>query len=96
MHKYMKIGKRNGKRKKKSDFLLTGPGGFRLSRPTSGGWRGDGAVVAGPRASEEGGRRSGGMRGGGGSRRGEPVAGEVPRRFFAGGPVLRRRDGGKA
>jgi hypothetical protein len=27
MHKYMKIGKRNGKRKKKRGFLLTGPGG---------------------------------------------------------------------
>jgi hypothetical protein len=27
MHKYMKIEKRNGKRKKKRDFLLAGPGG---------------------------------------------------------------------
>jgi hypothetical protein len=27
MHKYMKIGKRDGKKEKKSDFLLTGPGG---------------------------------------------------------------------
>jgi hypothetical protein len=28
MHKYMKIGKRNGKSKKKRDFLLVGPGGI--------------------------------------------------------------------
>jgi hypothetical protein len=28
MHKYMKIGKRNGKRKKKRDFLLTRSGGI--------------------------------------------------------------------
>jgi hypothetical protein len=30
MHKYMKIGKRNGKRER--DFLLAGPGGF-LAQP---------------------------------------------------------------
>jgi hypothetical protein len=73
MHKYMKIGKRDGKKEKKSDFLLTGPGGGGISaqssagaracagrrpnRPTSGGRRGDGAVGAGPCASEEGERR---------------------------------------
>jgi hypothetical protein len=28
MHKYMKIGKRNGKRKKKRVFPLAGPGGI--------------------------------------------------------------------
>jgi hypothetical protein len=52
MHRYMNIGKRNGKKE------MTG--------------------------------------GESSSRRGEPVAGEVLRRFFAGGLVLRRRDGGKA
>jgi hypothetical protein len=65
IHKYMKIGKRNGKRKKKRDFLATGPGGFRPSRaraggparPASEGWHGDDAMGAGPRASEEGGQR---------------------------------------
>jgi hypothetical protein len=35
MHKYMKIGKRNGKRKKKRDFLLTGPGGI-SAQPSAG------------------------------------------------------------
>jgi hypothetical protein len=69
------------KRKKKRDFLLTGPGGHfspaecgraracasrRPSRPTSGGWRGDGAVGAGPCASEEG---ENGVRGDDGGRR---------------------------
>jgi hypothetical protein len=28
MHKYMKIGKRNGKRKKRRGFLLIGPEGI--------------------------------------------------------------------
>jgi hypothetical protein len=68
MHKYMKIGKRNGKRKKKRDFLLTGLGGFRPSRaqtragrwPTSGGRCRDGTVGADPRANEEGGTALGG------------------------------------
>jgi hypothetical protein len=70
MHKYVKIGKRNGKRKKKRVFSARWAGvisaqpsvgacaGRRPSRPTSGGRSGDGAVGAGPRASEEGrGRR---------------------------------------
>jgi hypothetical protein len=63
----MKIGKRNGKRKKKRDFLLARPGGF-LAQTSAGARAGacglagpsarDGAVGAGPRASEEGrGRR---------------------------------------
>jgi hypothetical protein len=43
MHKYMKIGKRNGKRKKKRGFLLTGPGGiFGPAGPPAG----DGAGTA--------------------------------------------------
>jgi hypothetical protein len=64
MHKYMKIGKRNGKRKRKRDFLLAGPGGRFSAQPSAGarasrrptnGVRGvDGAVGAGPHASEEG------------------------------------------
>jgi hypothetical protein len=32
MHKYMKIGKRNGKGKNKRDFLANWAGGFRASR----------------------------------------------------------------
>jgi hypothetical protein len=66
MHKYMKIGKRNGTRKKKRGFPANWAGGIlaqpsagarenmRPSRPTSGERRGDDAVGAGPRASEEG------------------------------------------
>jgi hypothetical protein len=63
MHKYMKIGKRNGKRKKKRGFLLTGPRGI-LAQPSAGARAGAGGPVsppagddtmgAGPRASEEG------------------------------------------
>jgi hypothetical protein len=74
------MGKRNGKRKKKRDFLATGPGGI-SAQPSAGLPAGDDAMGAGPR-----------VRG----RRGVTAAGEVPRRFFAGDPVLRRRNGGKA
>jgi hypothetical protein len=60
----MKIGKINRKRKKRRGFLLTRLGGILVqpsegarvgrgpSRPTSGGRCGDGAVGAGPHASE--------------------------------------------
>jgi hypothetical protein len=60
MHKY---GKRNGKRQKKREFLLAGPGGFSAqpsvgARVRAGGLAGppvgDGSVGAGPRASEDG------------------------------------------
>jgi hypothetical protein len=68
MNIYMKIGKRNGKRKKKRNSELTGLGGFRPSerrrargrvgrrptRPASGERRGDGAVCVGPRARGRG------------------------------------------
>jgi hypothetical protein len=54
-------------------------------------------VGMGPLPARRGDDVRGEMTGGrGGSRWGEPVTGEVPRRFFAGGLVLRRRDGGKA
>jgi hypothetical protein len=68
---YMKIGKRNGKKKRKKDFLANwARGGFRPSRgeracaraacgptrPANVSSTADGAVGAGPRASEEGGR----------------------------------------
>jgi hypothetical protein len=70
MHFYMKIGKRNGKRKKKRDFPANWVGGI-LAQPSVGtragasgpAWpanreqRGDGVVGAGPRVSEEGERR---------------------------------------
>jgi hypothetical protein len=99
MHKYMKIGKRNGKRKKKRDFLLAGPGGIfgtakrgraragrRPSRPTSRERRRDGAVGVGPRARGRGRlTTSGGQTGEGANRpRSEkPTANEVPRWFSA-------------
>jgi hypothetical protein len=90
MHKYMKIGKRNGKRKKKRGFLLTGPRGFLAQPAHQRGQRRDGAVGAGPRVSEEGrGRRYGGT---GRS----STAGEAPRLFSVAVPVLCRRSGGKA
>jgi hypothetical protein len=68
MNKYVKIGKRNGKMKKKRVFSASwaegggfrpnrarrARGGRRPSRPTSGGRSEDGAVGAGPRASEVG------------------------------------------
>jgi hypothetical protein len=62
MHKYMKIGKINGKRKKKRDFPANWTGGdFGPARARArqaaqlGPPAGDGTVGAGPRASEEGG-----------------------------------------
>jgi hypothetical protein len=67
MNIYIKIGKRNGKMKKKRNSQLTWLGGFRPSkrgrarawgrrptRPASGGRRGDDAVSAGPRARGRG------------------------------------------
>jgi hypothetical protein len=72
MHLYMKIGKRNGKKKKRRDFPPNwaggdfGPAGARAraaarqaAQPAHGRGerRGDGAVGVGPRASEEGERR---------------------------------------
>jgi hypothetical protein len=64
MNKYMKIGKRNGKRKKKRDFPANWAGGdFGLAEPARrqaaqlGPPAGDDVVGAGPRASEEGGQR---------------------------------------
>jgi hypothetical protein len=59
MHLYMKIGKRNGKNKRKKDFLANwargdfGPaGGARAAARASGA--ANGAVGASPRASEGG------------------------------------------
>jgi hypothetical protein len=85
------------KRKKKRGFLLIGPGGILAqSSAGAGAWAGgpvgppagDGVVGVGPPATAVGGT---GVWGCGGSRRfaAEPVASEVPRRFFAGDPVLR-------
>jgi hypothetical protein len=68
MNIYMKIGKRNGKRKKKRNSELIGLGGFwpsererararvgrRPTRPASGERRGDGAMGVGPRARGRG------------------------------------------
>jgi hypothetical protein len=47
MNIYMKIGKRNGKRKKKRNSQLAGPGGFSAQRARAGGPAGP----AGPRRS---------------------------------------------
>jgi hypothetical protein len=55
MHKYMKIGKINGKRKKKRDFLLAGPGGF-LAQPSA---RARAGGPDGPPARDGAGRRRG-------------------------------------
>jgi hypothetical protein len=98
---YVKMGKRHGKRKKKRNSRLTGPGGFRPGRARAHGvaakWaqsaheEGDGAtdtVGVGPRAREGEGRR---RQGGGGER---SAAGEnrspvnpttVPRRWSGSG-----------
>jgi hypothetical protein len=79
----MKIGKRNGKRKRKRDSQLAGPGG-------AGGPPARGMV--------RGRRRGHGptcQRKGGANRQGFD-RGETPRRFSAGAPVLRRGSGGEA
>jgi hypothetical protein len=60
---YMKIGKRNGRRKNKRNSMLTRPGGILAQRARAGGPAGPrksgtarvGAMGAGPRASERGG-----------------------------------------
>jgi hypothetical protein len=67
--------------------------GRRPSRPTSEGQHGDGAVGAGPRASEEG---RGSVRGddGGGGNRPESTAGEAPRWFSVAVPVSGDQEGG--
>jgi hypothetical protein len=107
MHKYVKIGKRNGKRKKKRVFSANWAGG--ISAQPSAGARGQAAQPAQGREERHGRTpwvRAHTSEGGGGNGvgRGEKgrfaavrtAAGEVPRRFFVGGPVLRRRSGGKA
>jgi hypothetical protein len=86
--------------------LLTGPGGISAQPSERAGGGGQAAQPAHQRGTalwarahvpaRRGDDVRGEMMGEGGSRRGEPVAGEVPRRFFAGGPILRRWDGGKA
>jgi hypothetical protein len=96
MNIYMKIGKRNGKRKKKRNSQVAGPGGDfgpasagrRPSRPTeersgAGGRRGCGPT----RQREEGGNGVERATGGGC----EPVGLNRrcgPRWFFAGSPIL--------
>jgi hypothetical protein len=98
----MKMGK-NGKRKKRREFLRAGPGGDfgppgrgrRPSRPISEGDSGGRRHGAGPHVSE--GR---GVNGAEQRRRGEvdrsSTAGEIPRWFSALGPVLWRGCGGEA
>jgi hypothetical protein len=96
----------NGKKKKRREFLLAGPGGDfgppgrergrRPSRPISEGDGGGRRHGAGPHVSE--GR---GFNGAERRRRGRKVdrsstAGEIPRRFSAVGPVLWRGSGGEA
>jgi hypothetical protein len=104
----MKMGKRNGKRKKKKDSQLAGSGGGGIwpsrarARARAGGPlglpAGNGAETA-PWAwahvPEEGGLTAWSGDGGGRTSRGS-TAGEAPRRFSAGVPVLRRGSGGEA
>jgi hypothetical protein len=73
MHKYMKIGKRNGKRKKKRDFPANWAGGdfgptgaCAAGGPRNGKRSGDNVVGTGPRIR---GRRGDNSVGGGGGRR---------------------------
>jgi hypothetical protein len=105
MHMYMKIGKRNGKGKRKGISLLTGPGGGEISAqpgrarghaagglawPASGGRHGDGAVGAGPCARGRGRLTTSGGRTGEGADR--PVSGKTDRR--RGSAVVLRRGSG--
>jgi hypothetical protein len=104
----MKMGKRNGKRKRKGFSCLLGRGeilahpgasargrGRRPSQPISEGDGGGRRRGVGPHVSE--GR---GFNGAEQRRRGEvdrsSTAGEIPRRFSAVGPVLWRGSGGEA
>jgi hypothetical protein len=71
----------------------SGPLGLPVGK-TAWGWRGDGAV-AWAHMLEEGGLTAWNGDGGEGAGRGS-TAGEIPWRFSAGSPVLRRGSGGKA
>jgi hypothetical protein len=107
---YMKMGKRNGKRKRRRNFQLAGPGGNfgppGRERARAGALA---AQLAQLRGSDGGERRRGmgphareregadGVDGNGG-RGFRPESGRrrIPRRFSAVGPVLRRGSGGEA
>jgi hypothetical protein len=107
---YMKMGKRNGKIKRKRVFLLAGPGGEILAHPGASARAGAAGGPAGPSAREttrdgavarahtlvrEGGLTTRSSDGGGEVDR-SSIAGEIPRRFSVVGPVLWRGSGGEA
>jgi hypothetical protein len=77
MHKYMKIGKRNGKRKKGISLLTVSGGNFGPASPWEGGTARANVVGAGPRVR---GRRVVTASRGGGGEEGRSAAVRTSRR----------------